>query len=610
MKRTIIFLMSSAMLISWSVRAEDKEKKDKKQMDLGEVVITATKTKKQVKDISSTVEIITREDIAGSDSKSCMDVLNSLPGVFIHKTGDFGRADIVIRGLGDKGTKVMVLINGMPVKMGLFGCTVTHSLPLNNVERIEVIKGAASVLYGSDALGGVINIITRKPEKGFETDINVSYGSFNVQGYQVQHGANLGDFNYFVSGDYRSSDGHVDHSKFSGKDASATFGYKLNDVVSLDFGGKYFKGYKEEPLRSTDPVSVVANTWNDYERGNIDLTASFDWKEWSAFIKTYTNLGEHLFSDGWHSRDYVYGAVVNACGKIFENNELTVGSDFRKQAGESFGFPIGYWSKNEYAVYVRDEHTLFEKLILSAGARYNIDQISGSIVVPQFSAVYHFSDATAVRTLVNEAFRSPQLTDLYLFPVSNAQLKPERVWNYELGLKQKIIHGMDIDVAGFIMEAVDFIETVKTSATKAGFQFQNTGNYEFKGVEAGLNACLTDNLISKIYYTYFYSGDRTQGKPGNKLDIILKYVQDSLEIVLMGQYVGNYYADNNSRSRIDDYFVSNAKISYKFINNLKAFLAFENIFNKEYSIYADLPSGAGLYAMPKFGLTAGINVQF
>jgi iron complex outermembrane receptor protein len=119
---------------------------------LDEIVVSATRVERAIKDLSATISVVTRQDIEASNTKSCTDVLNSLPGVFVNKTGDFGRADVDIRGLGDRGRSVMVLTDGRPVKMGLYGCTVTHTLPLDNVERIEVVRGPASVLYGSDAI--------------------------------------------------------------------------------------------------------------------------------------------------------------------------------------------------------------------------------------------------------------------------------------------------------------------------------------------------------------------------------------------------------------------------------------------------------------------------
>ena len=168
---------------------------------LDEIVVTALRTERPAKDLSATVSVVTEADIEASNRKSCLDILNTLPGVFVNRTGDYGRADVDIRGIGDRGRSVMILVDGRPVKMGLFGCTVTHTLPMNNVDRIEVVRGLASVLYGSDALGEVINIITRRAIDGFETDLTSNLGTYNTRHLRLRHGGRRERSSYYLTGD-------------------------------------------------------------------------------------------------------------------------------------------------------------------------------------------------------------------------------------------------------------------------------------------------------------------------------------------------------------------------------------------------------------------------
>ena len=129
-------------------------------------------TRKTVKEIAASVTVIKTADIEAIPASNALNLLSFSPGIFVTKTGDFGRADVHIRGLGERGRKIAVLTDGRPEKMSLFGCLVTHTFPLDNVERIEVVRGPASVLYGSEALGGVVNIMTHMPSKGFEIDLS------------------------------------------------------------------------------------------------------------------------------------------------------------------------------------------------------------------------------------------------------------------------------------------------------------------------------------------------------------------------------------------------------------------------------------------------------
>ena len=189
----IIFIAQLFFFLSLSSMCIAEENREA-VFDLGQILITPTKTEKAIGDLSLSASVVTKQEIEASTANSATDILNILPGVFVHKTGSFGRADVVIRGQGSRGRRVMVLVDGKPEKMGLFGCTITHSLPLDNVERIEVVRGPASVLYGSDALGGVINIITKKPTEKSKGDATLSYGSFDSQVYRLRQGQDLGQF--------------------------------------------------------------------------------------------------------------------------------------------------------------------------------------------------------------------------------------------------------------------------------------------------------------------------------------------------------------------------------------------------------------------------------
>lgn len=576
-----------------------------------EIVVTATRTERAVKDLSATVSVITREDIENSNAKSCTDILNTLPGLFVQKTGAFGRADVDIRGIGDGGRRIMVLVDGRPVKMGLFGCTVTHSLPLDNVESIEVVRGPLSVLYGSDALGGVINIITKKPTEPEEIDYTISYGTHNTYEHRLRGGGRRGHLNFYATADKQQSNGHLLNSAYDGRDFTAQTGYALTDNLTLVIGGKYFEGYKEEPLRATDPDTLVSETWNNYERGAVDLTLAGKWRRWDSFLKAYRNFGEHNLSDGWHSRDFTNGAVLNGSGRLFTDNELTLGVEFRQQGGKKLSEPEGEWEKAEYALFLHDEQNFFRRLTLTFGGRYNRDEVSGGEFCPQAGAVLNLQKGTILRCSVNKGFRSPQLNELYMFPPSDSTLEPERVWNYEAGVNQQLVEGVNIDLVGYIIKGEHLIQKEENPEPPPMYKFRNTGEFEFKGLEAGIRTRIMRGLTGQLYYTYLDPGEKTTGRPGNKLDLHLMYARNRGGLSFSCQYVTNYFAADNREEPIDDYFIVYTKLSYKILDALRAFLAVDNMLNREYEIYADLPGGgAGIYTMPKRTFTVGLNYKF
>lgn len=538
--------------------------------------------------------VVTREDIDASNAKQATDILGALPGIFIRKTGDFGRADVDIRGIGDGGRQLGIFVDGRPDKMGLFGCSVTHTLPLNNVERIEVIRGPESVLYGSEAFGGVVNIITRKASRAFEGSLLASYGTDSTQEYRLQNGGKRGKFDYYVTADKRLSGGHLPNSRYDAMDYSAQFGYVLTQDSEISLTAKYFSGTKHEPA----PATVA---WNDYDRGAMDLTYKLNAGGFRNSLKVYRSFGEHDFSDGFHSKDHTDGAMFNSKRRLSENNELTFGLDTRYQYADvvntSPAFMIKDYHKYEYGLYASDEQTLFGRLTVNGGLRYNRDQLAGEIWVPRAGAVYKAREGTVLRGVWSKGFRAPQLNDLYLW-AGNKDLKPEKVTNTEFGVRQKLSEDVAFDAAWFVMKGRDLIQA------RAGKKY-NIGEFEFKGAETMLTARLSDSFNGQLNYTWFDPGAKTAGRPGDKAGASVKYAAGRASAALSGNYVGRYYSGDSETGRLKDYFLLDFKADYKISAGLSVFAAADNITNKNYQIYYD-----AAYTMPGRTLTGGLNYSF
>jgi outer membrane cobalamin receptor len=578
---------------------------------LDEIVITATRYGMMLKDISATVSVITESDLNGMNLHRSMDILGYLPGIYINKTGDFGRADVDIRGIGDRGRSVMVLIDGRPVKMGLYGCTVTHALPMDNVERIEVVRGPASVLYGSDALGGVINIITKKPTSRFEGDFDISIASHNTQQYRIRTGGLINPWYFYATADYRLSDGHVDNSAYEGSNWTGRFGLEINHFIDAAFSTSFFNGRKEEPLRSTDPDTIFSNIWNDYERAAFDITVTAHKSMWQTMTKIYRNQGEHEFSDGWHSKDYNNGFLSQGTIEFGIGNKFTIGGDIRQQGGERIGTDSVPWEKTEYGVFFHDEQILFNKTIFSFGGRLNHDAVTGNTVSPQIGFVMQPFDATIIRAGINKGFRSPQINELYLFPASNTDLKAEVVWNYEAGINQRITSGLNIEATAFIMKGSNMIQTVLNDNPPPLYIFDNSGAFEFQGIEIGMIYNYHNILYARVNHSFLDPASHTTGRPKHKTDTYLRLMNPLIDLGINAQYVTEYYAADSSQSPIDDYLVIGSKITWKLPFGPQPFIAIDNILDNEYDIYVNLPgSTAGLYRMPRRVYTAGFSYLF
>jgi len=572
-----------------------------------EIVVTATMTRKAVRDCSASVSIIDETDIKAIASSNSMNILMHLPGLFVRKTGDFGRSDVDIRGIGQRGRRIAVLVDGRPEKMGIFGCAVTHSFPLDNVERIEVVRGPSSVLYGSDAMGGVINILTREPKKKFETEFNSSYGNFNTLQMNLKHGGKNNKFIYYFTLDKRKSDGHRANSSYSGNAFTGKIIFAPSEKFKISLRGKYFSGKKYE----AGPIDFpLIDFWNDYNRGAVDLTLDRKGERDELFAKIYRNFGHHRFSDGWHSRDFINGAVFRFTSRRIRNNELTAGVEYRFISGKSYNWPQGMWNKNEASLFIYDEFALKEKWIFSAGLRLHRDSLYGYELCPHIGVVFLPSEKTRLRGMVNKGFRSPQLNELFIFPAANTELEPERVWNYELGFEQKLGSRLLFSSSFFRMVGSGLVETMLNDSPPPKYLFMNSGNFIFRGVELGLSAKLHSKISADLFFTFLDPGEKTKGRPGQKWDISLIFQENILFLSLQTQFISRYFARDFSQSPLPSYLLINGRARVRLTRFLDVFLDFNNILNTDCRIYLELPGlASGIYPMPGRNIHFGISLK-
>lgn len=571
-----------------------------------EIVVTAKRTVVPVETLPLSISLITRDEIDISTSNSSTGIAGEIPGVFIQKTGEFGRNDVNIRGLGSRGRKSLVLIDGKPEMMGLFGCTVTHSFLMHDVKRVEIIRGPSSTMYGSGAMGGVLNIIPARPSSPVELDIKTAGGSNQTAITSSRLGISRGSLFGSASIDYRESDGHTDNSSYRGSDIIARGGIYLGNHAVLVISGKMFDGFKQEPavISSTQP----SGKWNDYRRGSADVHFKNEGDQLWYSARYYRNFGEHEFSDGWHSKDATDGIQLHIAGNPLPWLEISGGADWHYQQGELPDTPNSSWNKWDAGIYSGLELKPSGWVTLSAGGRYNRDKVSGSELSPSVGLTASTWRGGKVRALVSHGFRSPQINELYMYPSSNRELEAERIWNYEIGLKQKLPIGLYADLTVFRLEGHNFIETMEVPTPPPMYRFSNTGELEFNGLEFSLGGDWQAGLHGKFSLSLLDPGDKTRGRPGRKYDLALIWRSDISTVKISGQGVGDYFAADMSKKPVSSYNIFNLYGDVNIGDNVTAFAAVDNLLDEYYAIFTDLPGGnAGLYAMPGRTLLAGLK---
>ncbi len=583
---------------------------DSSVLTLDEVVVIADRVPHQVQDVSASVSVVTAEELERSLARTVTAALEALPGVFVRRTGQFGRTDIDIRGIGDRGCRVAVLVDGRPEKMSLYGCTVTHTLPMSTVERIEVVRGPQSVLYGSDAMAGVVNIITRRAALPLEYSVDADYGSFNTIHSNLSVGTRQREFHALLTADKAMSDGHLPNSQYNGNDLSLRAGLELSPALQLDLTGKYFTGVKHEPKRYTDPETVAPTTWNQYDRGGMDLTATLGTNEFGGFAKLFRIFGEHEFDpdDGWHSTDFTNGITLHGHRRFAIRNLVQAGLEFA-QLGATWIQPdfSPSWTRVQAAFFVQDEQSL-GPVTLNAGTRLHLDELSGPAFCPKAGIVFRPFSGSALRASVNRGFRFPSLNYTSVLPAMNPDLVPEVSWNYEVGLRQRVLSWLEADLAGFILVGENLIETGPNPEPPPPVRFQNLGKFVFRGIEAMVNA-RTGILRSKLAWSLLDPGVHTRARPGSKLNAGLGIDISGFCADLNAEQVALYFAADSSAQPIPDRATFDLRAGYQVFTWLQVWAAVENLLDADYLAFADLPgTQAGLYQMP--GRTFSLGLRF
>jgi TonB-dependent siderophore receptor len=513
-------------------------------VELEKTVVTATKGERPVDLVPASVTVITRKEIEKMPVQGGVDdLLQDLAGVYVRNTSGFN-ADgasnsVYMRGMGGmaKQCRVLVLKDGVPLNDVHGGYVEFNEIAIDDVERIEVVRGSASSLYGSQAMGGVINIITRKPEKEFITEIKSGYGTFNTWQAGIRNSATIKQFSYLISGRRLKSDGYPetpeeDRTTLNSADCgiqrdnlSAKVRYEFDPGCSLELSGSHHDNERTGKYNLIEDFRLYED---DIDR--LDLHFDKQWKEANLQATIY---GSDLYSGYDHARSRYYDVVDydsetngNDVGGSFQigfglgqQQFLTVGGDYRKaELDKAYTYETTYRIRNNggeqdiYSVFAQDEVFLFdERLILNLGARYdwweshdgygldtnvsattiNYEDRSDSALNPKFAARCRLADWISLRGSVGTAFRAPTLPNLYQGDYAygtttykgNPDLKPEKSVSYELGADLNVRDVFTFSASVYQTNMEDSINLITTDATNHIKQYTNIGEVEIKGLE-------------------------------------------------------------------------------------------------------------------------------
>ncbi len=600
---------------------------------LSEVVVTGTRNETDIRHLPMTVSVVDRPLIEYSNVPSLLPVLTEqVPGLFITSRGIMGygvsegaAGTISMRGLSGGSGQVMVLIDGHPQYMGMFGHPISDAYQSLMAERVEVLRGPASVLYGSNAMGGVVNIVTRRMEQdGVRTNINAGYGSWNTVQTELTNRVRYKGFSSIVSASYNRTDGHRADMGFEQYGGYAKLGYDFSPYwrVRADVNVTHFNA--SNPGTVSNPILDADQS---VTRGMTSLAVENEYEGTSGALSVFYNWGDHHINDGYYpldttdnqpldyrfnSHDDMMGISAYQSVRMFRGNRLTVGVDWYRFGGSAWDQYVAGErrgerddivdiAQHEVAGYVDFRQNIGTWLTLDAGVRIDYHSHIGVEWVPQAGLSLHLPHSMELKASVSKGFRYPTIREMYMFTPRNPDLRPERMWTYELSLSQKLLDGrLSYGVNVFYIDGDNFIMTQMVDGKPHNV---NAGALRNAGVEAQAAWRIARDWSVDANYSFLHMENPVVAAPEHKLYVGGLFTHGRWHVSTGVQYVAGLYTQVGDSPVQEDFVLWNIRASFRILDWMSVWVRGENLLNWKYEINAGFP-------MPGTNVTGGLNFGF
>ena len=619
--KILVLSMISTFLSVTPVAAEDVTD----SLSLEGVVVTGTRNATDIRHLPMTVTVIEREKLTEQHQTSVLPtMMQQVPGLFVTSRSMMGYAvstgaagGINLRGITGGAGQLLVLIDGHPQYNGIYGHPIADSYQTLMAERVEVLRGPASVLYGSNAMGGVLNIVTRSMrENGVRTTVDLGVGSYGTIQAEASNQLRSGKFSSTLSAQYSRTDNHRPRMGFEQYGGYLKLGYDISshwytyiDANLTHFNASY-PGTVSSPLYDADQ-------W--ITRGVVSAALENHYNRTSGALSVYTNFGRHKIDDGtanpeqptqryFRSKDALIGVSWYQSAQLFEGNRLTVGVDYQhiyghayytsKQTGEVLDTPnkqSGKSYRNEIAGYVDFRQDLTSWLTIDAGLRVDHHSVVGTEWVPQAGVVVRPIQTGEIKAMVSKGFRNPTMREMYLYPPSNEELKPERLWNYELSWKHRL-GAFNYGANLFYIKGDNMIQTVNR-------QNVNTGEIKNYGMELEADWRISNHWAVSTNHSLLHMEHHVIAAPTYKGFLGANYNCDKWSVIAGLQYISGLYTAVGDAEQKENFCLLNASVNYALTKYLTLWVHGENLLAQSYEINLGYP-------MPRATFMGGVNLRF
>ena len=594
-------------------------------LSLQEVVVTGTRSATDVRHIPMTVTTISRQTLTEQHQPSILPtVMQQVPGLFVTARSMMGygvstgaAGGINLRGITGGAGQLMVLIDGHPQYNGIYGHPISDSYQTLMAERVEVLRGPASVLYGSNAMGGVINIVTHAMKQdGTKTSINLGAGSYGTFQTEASNQVRYGRFSSTVAAQYNRSDNHRPRMGFEQYGGYLKLGYDISDHWNTYVDANITHFNASHPGSEQSPL-YDADQW--ITRGVVSAALENHYGKTSGAISVYSNFGRHKIDDGtndpekptqrlFRSKDALTGISLYQSMQLFEGNRLTLGFDYMhiyghayytsKATGEVLDTPnkqSGKSYRNEVAGYVDFRQDLLSWLTVDAGIRLDHHSISGTEWIPQVGLVARPMETGEIKAMVSKGFRNPTMRELYLYPPSNEELEPERLWNYELSWRHRL-SGLTYGANLFYIKGDNMIQTIQRKNV-------NTGEIENYGLEVEAAYRINSHWSLSTNHSLLHMEHKVVAAPTYKGFLGADYRCRKWIVNAGLQYISGLYTAVGDNEQKENFCLLNLSASYALNKMLSLWVHGENLLAQHYEINLGYP-------MPRATFMGGASINF
>lgn len=621
MARLTHLLIFSSLFAGLSSGAENLSADSVPSHRLGEVVVTGSNDAVGRNLLPYTVSTVGSHQLEATGQPQLLSAISGMvPSLFVTERNmlgfglsNGGAGGIKIRGVGGSPTNaVLMMVDGQPQFAGIYSHHVADFYGTEYVDHVEVLRGPGSVLYGSNAMGGVINVITKSPaHSGVRTTLSSRYGSHNTWLNSLTNTTRFGRFSSLVSLGYDRTDGIQKDFDFRQSNLYAKIGYDFSDRWSAraDYSLMQFVGNDPIYPKLSNPESTDIYH-QDVIRGEASVTVSNTYGATNGAARVYYSYGNHFVDDPrhFHSVDDRFGVILYQNFRPWAGSSATLGFDFDRYSGK---IPVSGGNHHtegslttmsrrhiiEYSPYLTlSQQLLGDAVILNGGLRMaNSDRFSTQWI-PQAGVVLHPGEDWTVKASLSKGYRNPSFRELYLYRMANPGLEPERMMNYEVSVGRHFSRYLSVDVTAYYSKGSNLIQTVDMKNV-------NTGRFINKGFELSARSHPTERLQLWATYSYLHTSlHNLTAAPKNQYYLGVgwdAFKRFHIDAELKGAG-GLYVADDVSNQ---NYATVNMRLSYRPLHLLTFTLDLDNITDTRYTINRG-------YEMPGFTLIGGFKLTF